>query len=72
MFAKEIKRRRNMAGIFLDKAYVICLAGSILIEISDEWQIRQCYFSLKSMKEVKESELMLVADQSPYYLASAH
>jgi putative transposase len=35
---KEVKRRTNLVGVFPDRPSVLRLAGSILIEIDDEWQ----------------------------------
>jgi putative transposase len=69
---REIKRRTNVVGIFPDQASVIRLVGSILIEVSDEWQIGRRYFSRESMKKVLEPEPLLVADQAPFCLAPVH
>ena len=38
---KEIKRRTNVVGIFPNEAGVLQLAGSILLEVHDEWQIAE-------------------------------
>ncbi len=38
---KEIKRRTNVVGIFPNEAGVLRLAGSILLEVHDEWQIAE-------------------------------
>ena len=72
---KEIKRRTNVVGIFPDDAAVLRLAGAVLIEAHDEWQVAERrYLSEASMakltrtsdddrrpKEVKRAPAELVA-----------
>ncbi len=55
---KEVKRRTKVVGVFPDRPAVIRLAGSVLIEIDDDWRAapRQ-YFSQKSMQPVTNPEL---------------
>ena len=69
---KEIKRRTNVVGLFPDEASVIRLVGSILMEISDEWQVGRRYFSKESMRKLTEPEKILVAEPAPLRLAPVH
>jgi transposase-like protein len=69
---KEIKRRTNVVGVFPDGASVIRLVGSILMEISDEWQVGRRYFSKESMRKLSEPEQLLVAEPAPLRLAPVH
>ena len=69
---KDVKRRTNVVGIFPDLSSVLRLAGSILIEIDDEWQaVDRRYFSLETMRELTHPEVRL-QDLGPLRLAPIH
>ncbi len=69
---KEVKRRRNVVGVFPDQPSVIRLVGSILMETDDKWQAAERRnFSLETMRELTHSELFL-DDLGPLRLAPMH
>jgi putative transposase len=46
----EIKRRTDVVGIFPDEASIVRLAGVLLLEQNDEWQLQRRYMPLEPLR----------------------
>ena len=66
---REVKRRTDVVCIFPDVDSVLRLVGSILIEAHDEWQAGRRYFSLDSMRKLREPDDHPMALPTPLRLA---
>jgi putative transposase len=66
---REVKRRTDVVCIFPDADSVLRLVGSILIEAHDEWQAGRRYFSLDSMRKLREPDDHPMALPTPLRLA---
>jgi putative transposase len=47
---KEIRRRTDVVSIFPDRASIIRLVGSLLIEQTEEWAEQRHYMSLEALE----------------------
>jgi len=51
---KEIKRRTDVVGVFPNPAALLRLAGSVLVETHDEWQVSERrYLSEETMAKLQ-------------------
>jgi len=61
---REVKRRTDVVQVFPTDGSVVRLAGSVLMEIADEWAIERHYFSQASMLRLVDPAVAAVG-QAP-------
>jgi len=66
---EEVKRRTNVVSVFPDEGSVLCLVGSVLVEVWDDWQVGRRYFGEETMRKLSQPEPLIVAEPQPLTLA---
>ena len=56
MLNAEIKRRTDVVGIFPNDAAIIRLAGTLLLEQSDEWALQRRYMQLEGLQSLSDNQ----------------
>jgi putative transposase len=52
----EIKRRTDVVGIFPNEAAIVRLAGALLLEQNDEWQLQRRYLQLEGLQALSDNQ----------------
>jgi putative transposase len=52
----EVKRRTDVVGIFPNEASIMRLAGALLLEQNNEWQLQRRYLQLEGLQALGDNQ----------------